>query len=136
MILSIITPEKIVFKDTVEEIIAPTTTGEIAILENHIPIVTQIATGELIVKRGGKSYSIAITGGFLEMQKNEVSILANFAIRAEDIEVAKAEEAQKRAERLMKEKTTDKDFRIAEAEMIKSVLQLQVATRYKRRRPL
>ena len=129
MILNIITPEKVVLKEEVEEVIVPTVNGEIAILPNHVSLVTQIATGELIVKRGGKPYSIAIAGGFLEMQKNELSILANFAIRAEDIEVAKVEEAQRRAEKLMKEKTTDDDFRVAQAELIKAVLQLKVATK-------
>ena len=136
MILYIITPEKIVLKEEIEEVVVPTVNGEIAILPNHVPLITQIATGELIIKRSGKPYSVAIAGGFLEIQKDEVNILANFAIRAEDIEVAKAQEAQQRAEKLMKEKTTDRDFKIAEAEMIKSVLQLQVATKYKRRRPL
>lgn len=136
MILEIITPEKILLKEEIDEIIVPTVTGEIAILPNHVPLVTQIVEGELMVKKGAKLYSLAITGGFMQVLKNQVSILANFAIRAEDIEVAKVEEAKKRAEALMKEKATDRDFRIAEAELIKSIVQLRVATKYKHRRPL
>lgn len=134
MTLEIITPEKIVLKEEVEEIIVPTQMGEIAILPNHVPLIAQIAPGELIFKKGGKPYLLAVTEGFLEVKKNQVSILANFAIRAEDIEVAKVEEAKKRAEQLEKEKATDKDFRIAEAELVKSILQLKVATKYRRRR--
>ena len=136
MILEIITPEKIVFKEEVDEVIVPTVTGEIAILSNHVPLVTQISEGELIVKKENKLYSVAISGGFLEVSKNQVSILANFAIRAEDIEIAKVEEAKKRAEHLVKERSTDRDFKIAEAELLKSILQLRIATKYKHRRPL
>ena len=134
MTLEIITPEKIVFKEEVDEIIVPTITGVIGILPNHVPLVTQVAEGEIIVKKDAKLYSLAVTGGFLEVSKNHVSILTNFAIRAEDIEVAKVEEAKKRAEQISKEKATDKDFRIAQSELLKSIVQLRVATKYKRRR--
>lgn len=136
MILEIITPEKIVFKEEVDEIIVPTVTGQIAILPNHIPLVTQVAEGELIVRKGEKLSSLAVLGGFLEVSKNLVSILANFAVRAEDIEIAKVEEAKKRAEKLRQEKATDKDFKIAEAELVKSIIQLRVVTKYKRRHAL
>lgn len=136
MTLEIITPEKIVFKEEVDEIVVPTVTGEIAILSNHVPLVTQVMEGEIIVKKGPKLYSLAITGGFLEVLKNQISILANFAIRAEDIEVAKVEEAKKRAEQISKEKSTDNDFRIAQSELLKSIVQLRVATKYRHRRSL
>ena len=127
ILLEIITPEKVVYKNEVDEVIAPTVNGEIAILPNHVGLLTQIVPGELIVKKGHKDQSIAITGGFLEINNNHISILADFAIKAEDINVAKAQEARKRAEHLMKEKRTEQDFRLVEAELRKTILQLQVA---------
>lgn len=136
MILQIITPQKIVFKDDVDELIAPTEMGEIGILPNHVPLVAKIVPGELIIQKGGKLSSLAVTEGFLEIKKDEISVLANFAIRAEDIQIAQVEEAKKRAELVAKEKATDRDFKIAEGELLKSLIQLRVATKYRRRRSL
>lgn len=133
LILEIITPEKIVFKDQIDEAIVPTVNGEIAILPHHIGLLTQIIHGGLIIKKNNKDQSVAITEGFLEVSNNHISILANYAISAENINIAKAEEAKKRAEKLMKEKSSDKDFRIAEGELRKAILELKVAYRHRRR---
>lgn len=132
LLLEIITPEKIVFKDEIDEVIAPTVNGEIAILPNHVGLITQVIPGELIIKKNNKDQSLAITEGFLEVTNNHISILANYAINAENINVAKAEEAKRRAEHLMQEKTTDRDFRILDAELRKAILELKIA--YKQRR--
>lgn len=133
LLLEIITPEKVVYKDEVSEIIAPTVNGEISIFPNHVNLLTQISPGELIAKKGNNSQHIAITGGFLEIQNNKISILAEYAIRAQDIEIAQAMEAKKRAEKVMTEKATDNEIRIAQAEIIKSVLELKIASKHKRR---
>ena len=131
--LEIITPEKVVYKDEVDEVVAPTINGEIAILPNHVDLLTQVSPGELIVKKGSNQQYLAITGGFLEVFGNKISILADYAIKAQDIEVARAQEAKRRAEKLMEEKTSDNDLRIAQGEMIKAILELKVATKHKRR---
>ena len=133
LLLEIITPEKVVYKDEVAEVIAPTAHGEIAILPNHINLLSQINPGELIVKKGSAYLSLAITGGFLEVRNNKISILANYAIKAEDIQVARAADAKKRAEKIMSEKTTDDNFRIAQGELLKAILELRIATKHKRR---
>jgi F-type H+-transporting ATPase subunit epsilon len=133
LLLEIITPEKIVYKDEVDEVIVPTVNGEIAILPNHINLLTKINPGELIVKKKSNQQSIAITGGFLEITNNKISILAEYAVKAQDIEVARATEAKKRAEKIMSEKTSENDMKIAEGEMLKALLELKVATKYKRR---
>ncbi len=130
----IITPEKVVFKDDVEEVIVPTTSGEISILPHHISLLTQLAPGEMTIKKNGKDQYLAVTGGFLEIQNNHVTLLADYAVRSEEIEVAKAEAAQKRAEKLMQEKTSDRDFAQAEALFKRALLELKVAS--KRRRKL
>lgn len=131
--LSIITPVKVVYEDEVNEVIAPTVDGEIAILPNHMNLLSQINPGELIVKKGSSYQSLAITGGFLEVNNNKISILANYAIKAQDIEVARAQEAKKRAEEIMSEKTTDDNFRIAQGELLKAILELRIATKHKKR---
>jgi len=133
LLLEIITPEKVIYKDEVDEVVVPTLNGEIAILPNHINLLTQVNPGELIIKKGASQQYLAITGGFLEVQKNKISILAEYAIKAQDIEVARAMEAKKRAEKVMSEKSTDNEVKIAQAEMIKAILELKVATKYKRR---
>jgi F-type H+-transporting ATPase subunit epsilon len=130
--VEIITPEKVVYKDDVSEIVVPTETGQITILPNHVNLLTRILPGEMLIKKGAQEHYLAITGGFLEISSNKVSILADYAVRAEDIELAKAQEAQKRAEHKIKEKTTDNEFRIAEAELQKAVLQLKIAGKRKR----
>ncbi|OGH24871.1 MAG: ATP synthase F1 subunit epsilon [Candidatus Levybacteria bacterium RIFCSPLOWO2_01_FULL_39_24] len=133
LLFEIITPEKVIYKDEVDEVVVPTENGEIAILPNHINLLTQVNPGELIIKKGAKQEYLAITGGFLEVQHNKISILAEYAVKAQDIQVARAMEAKKRAEKVMSEKSTDNELRIAQAEMIKAILELRVATRHKKR---
>jgi len=132
--LEIITPEKVVYKDDVDEIIIETENGQITILPEHVNLLTKVMPGEMTIKKGNQEHFLAITGGFLEISDNSVNLLADYAIRAEDIEVAKIEEAQKRAERMVKEKVTEKEFRIAEAELQKALLQLHVASKRGKRR--
>ncbi|MCL4418558.1 F0F1 ATP synthase subunit epsilon [Patescibacteria group bacterium] len=131
--LEIITPEKVVYKDEVDEVIAQTVNGQIGILPNHVGLLTKIIPGELIIRKGSAQSYLAITGGFLEVSNNKISVLADYAIRAEDIEVARASEAQKKAEKLMEEKLTDKDFKVAQADLLKAILELRVANKIKRR---
>jgi len=133
LLLEIITPEKVVYQDEVSEIIAQTVNGEITILPNHVNLLTQLTPGEMTVKKGNALQHLAITGGFLEMLDNKVSIIAEYAIKAQDIEIDQAMEAKKRAEKAMREKTTDNEVRIAQAEIMKAILELKVATRHKRR---
>lgn len=136
MIFEIITPQKIVFQEEVDEITAPTATGEITILPIHVGLLTKIVPGELTIKKGAHTRFFAVTGGFLEVEKDKITILADYAVRSEEIEVAKAIEAQKRAEHLMKEakeKASEKDFALAEGELRRAILELKVAHR---RRPI
>lgn len=129
----IITPEKIVLEDEVDEIIAPTTNGQVSILPNHISLLTRVTSGELITKKSGKETVLAVTGGFLEVGKNKVTLLADYAVHSADINVAKAEEAKARAEKLLAEKTSEEDFVIASSELQKALLELKVAMKRKQR---
>lgn len=129
--LEIVTPEKVVYKEDVDEIIVNTQEGQIGVLQNHVRLLTKLIPGELTIRKGSHSQHLAVTGGFLEVGDNKATILADYAVRAEDIEVAKAQEAQRRAEHAMKEKASDKDLRIAEAELQKAILELGVARKRK-----
>ena len=127
MILELVTPEKIVLSEEVDEVTVPTTTGEITVLPKHVGLVTQVSPGELIVRKSGKVEHFAITGGILEVSKEKVVILGEHAIRADDIEVAKAEEAKRKAEQRMKERESEEDFATIEADLRRSLLELKVA---------
>lgn len=133
--LEIVTPEKVVYKEEVNEAIIPTIEGEVTILPSHVALISKISEGEITIKKNGKTTHLAITGGFLEVNNNKVTILADYAIRSEEIETAKATEAKKRAEKIMQEKVSEKDFAEAEAQLRRSLLELKVAER-RRKRPM
>jgi F-type H+-transporting ATPase subunit epsilon len=129
--LDIITPTKVVLSEEVDEVTIPTTDGEISILPNHVNLLTKIAAGEMVIRKGTKTDLFAITGGFLEILNSHVNVLADYAIHADDIEIAKVQEAKERAQKAMKEKLTEEDFRVVNAELAKALLQIKVA--HKRR---
>jgi F-type H+-transporting ATPase subunit epsilon len=129
--LDIITPVKVVLSEEVDELTISTINGEISILPNHINLLTKITPGEMVIRKGSHTDLFAITGGFLEIVNNHINVLADYAIHADDIEIAKVEAAKERAQKAMKEKTTEEDFRVANAELAKSLLQLKVAHKRK-----
>lgn len=131
--LEVITPTKVVLSEEIDEITINTATGEISILPNHIDLLTKLVPGEMIVKTGSKTQVFAVTGGFLEISNNKVSILADYAVRAADIEIAKVKEAKERAEQVMKDKESNKNYVIAEADLRRALLELKVAIKHKNR---
>ncbi len=131
LVLEIITPTKVVLKEEVDEITLPTAQGEISILPNHVGLLTKIMPGEMVIKRNGKTDLFAIMGGFLEVSNNQVNILADHAIHAGDIEVSKVEEAKQRAEKAIKEKTTEENMAQLQDDIRRHVLELKVARKHK-----
>ena len=132
----IVTPEKITYRDDVDSITLPTQMGEITVLPNHTPLISSLKSGEAIIRKGGEEFSIAVSGGFLQIQpKNKVVVLADAAERAEEISEERAEEARKRAEDIIKEKRLDKaEMATAAAALEKSLIRLKVARRRSKRR--
>src|SRR5665648_417690 len=94
----IVTPEKTVYEDSVDQVTLPTQEGEITVLPNHIPLISVLRAGELVAKKGGEEIAMAVSGGMVEVRKNEITILADTAERAEEIDLARAEEAKQKAE--------------------------------------
>lgn len=132
MNLKILTPERITFEGDIDELIVPTVTGEIAVLPHHIDLLTQVSEGELTIKMKGKQEHIAVTGGFLQINNDTLTLLADYAIHSEKINAQKALDAQKRAEEILKKKsehTTEQDLALAQAEMRRAILELKVARR-------
>lgn len=101
--LEIVTPEARVYSDTIDTVVIPTVEGEIGILPGHIPLLTQVADGELRVTKEGREQLLAVGGGFAQIEGDKVSILAERAITADKIDEKAAEEALRRAEAQLKD---------------------------------
>ena len=131
--LEIVTAERAVYSDEVDMVIAPGIMGQLGILPNHAPLMTMLEPGELCVRKGGEEAFIALSGGFLEVLQNRVVILADTAERVEEIDVARAEEAKRRAQEQLEHHPTGADMLAAEAALRRSLARLRVAERRKRR---
>lgn len=132
----IVTAERTVFEDDVDMVIAPGIQGELGILPHHAPLMTALTYGELTIRREGQDDEfIAIGGGFLEVGPDHVTILADSAERADEIDEARAEEAHQRAEELMaRRKEEDVDLARVEASLRRSMVRIKVAQHRRRRR--
>jgi F-type H+-transporting ATPase subunit epsilon len=135
--VDIVTAERTVYSDEVDIVIAPGVEGQLGILPHHAPLMTILAAGELVVRKGGREESLAISGGFLEVRPDRVIILADSAERAEEIDIARAEAARKRAEDRLKERAAGSiEATQAEAALRRAVARISVADKMKRRRQL
>lgn len=102
----IVTPEKVILKENITQITVPTTSGEITILPEHIPLVSILTPGVIdIRKEDGSPEILSVSGGFVEVLRDKVIILADTAERAEELDVARVEEARKKAEKTKQEAT-------------------------------
>jgi F-type H+-transporting ATPase subunit epsilon len=131
--LDIVTAEREVFSDDVDEVVAPGVEGQLGILPHHAPLMTTLSPGELLVKKGGEEFYLAVSGGFIEVRPDHIIILADAAERVEEIDVQRAEEAKKRAQERLARHTPDIDIAKAEAALRRSLVRLEVVQRRKRR---
>ncbi len=129
--LTIVTQEKELLTEEVDSITAMTTSGEVTILPGHVPLMTKLSDTEFVYRSKGQAKSLAVTGGFMNVEPgNKVIVLADAAIRSEDIDEAKAQEARKKAyEATQNEKLSGTEMRIAEGELRKAILELKVASK-------
>ncbi len=133
--LDIVTAEREVFSDEVDEVVAPGVEGQLGILPHHAPLMTTLLPGELLIKKGGDEFYLAISGGFIEARPDRIIVLADAAERVEEIDIARAEEAKRRAEERLAERVPGVDTARAEAALRRSLIRLRVAQRRRRRRP-
>jgi F-type H+-transporting ATPase subunit epsilon len=126
--LDIVTIEKQAFSGDVDMVIAPGAEGELGILPRHAALITALSEGELRFKQGEEEHVFAIGGGYLEVLDDVVTVLADSAERAAEIDIARAEEARARAERMLKEGPADPvDRKIIEGALRRSKVRLRVA---------
>jgi F-type H+-transporting ATPase subunit epsilon len=124
--LEIVTPAAIVFADDVDMVTLPGALGEIGILPMHVPLMTQMLPGEMTVHQNGRDHRLAVGEGFVEITGDHVSILTDMAIAAENIDEAKAEEAERRAEARLREKLSAEEEASVTAVLARSLAQLRV----------
>jgi F-type H+-transporting ATPase subunit epsilon len=136
--LKIITPEKVVYENEIGQITLLTTDGEITILPNHRSYIASLKPGEAILKKDEEEIDLAISGGFIEFHNNNLTVLADTAERAEEIDLKKAEEARQKAEELKKQKISadDTDYARVAAMLEKELNRIKVAKRYMKRKGL
>src|SRR5947199_3241341 len=130
--LEIVTPEAKTYSEDVDMVTLPGVEGEMGIYPMHVPLMTQIVAGELSVRKDGREYFLAIGEGFVEITADKVAIMTDMAVRAEQIDEAKAEEARKRAESRLQEKLTDEETAMVSAALMHSLAQLKVKRRQQR----
>jgi len=130
--LEIITPEGTVYSDDVEMVTLPGIVGEMGVLPQHVPLMTQMVPGEIIVHRDGRDVFIATGEGLIEVEARRVSVLTDLAIAADRIDEAKAEEARRRAEARLREKLSDEEVASVNASLARSLAQLRVKRRQRR----
>jgi F-type H+-transporting ATPase subunit epsilon len=124
--LEIVTPEAKIFSDDVDMVTLTGTEGEMGILPQHMPLMTQLVAGEIIVSKGKETFFLAVGDGFVQVTGDRVSILTDMAINAENIDEAKAEEARRLAEVRLAEKVSDEEAARVHAALLHAATQIKV----------
>jgi len=132
--LELVTVERMVYSDDVDMVIAWGLEGQLGILPHHAPLMTMLQPGELIIKKDNEETYMAVSGGFLEVRPDKVIILADACERAEEIDLARAEEAKRRAGEIMDAPSPETDSAAAEAALRRSLVRLKVAEKIRRKR--
>ncbi|WP_078378625.1 F0F1 ATP synthase subunit epsilon [Sutcliffiella halmapala] len=127
--VSVVTPDGPVYESDVEMVVARAHSGELGVLPGHIPMVAPLQIGGVRMKKSGVTEQVAVSGGFLEVRPDKVTILAQTAEAAERIDLTRAEEAKKRAEQRLQSKQDDVDYRRAELALQRAINRINVAKR-------
>lgn len=126
----LVTADRVVLQEEgVDMVVAPGADGQLGVLPHHVPLITTLAPGELRIKRGGEETSIVVTGGFMEVTREKVLVLADAAERSEEIDIARAEEARRRAQERLASSPDGVDLARAEAAMRRAIARLRIAQR-------
>jgi F-type H+-transporting ATPase subunit epsilon len=128
VVLEVVTPEKMVASEEVDVVVANGYEGEFAVLPNHTPFLTSLQPGPLWFRQAGKVEWLAVAGGFVEVSENKVTVLAEAAERARDIDVERARKARERAEQRLRSKEKIDDAR-AQAALQRALARLKLADR-------
>ncbi|OUR83428.1 F0F1 ATP synthase subunit epsilon [Cycloclasticus sp. 46_120_T64] len=132
--VDIVSAEEEIYSGLAEMVFAPGILGELGIAPRHAPLVSQLKAGEVRVKTDKEELDFFISGGILEVQPHLVTVLSDTAIRAADLDEAKALEAKKRAEEALADKASDIDYAKAQAELAEAAAQLNAISRLRKLR--
>jgi len=134
--LKIITPEKTILEEMVDQVTLPTTEGEITILPGHIALVAALKSGDIVAKSGDEHIPMAVVGGFIEIKNDEVAVLADFAEHVSEISHDVVEKAKARAEELQKMKNNGEivDFEHFESELERALTRAKIADKWRNKK--
>ena len=128
--LEIVTPEQKIYSDDVDSVTIPGVEGELGVLPQHVPLMTQLLPGELRVLKGGEELRLAVGEGFVEIGADKVAVLTDMAVKESEIDESAAEEAVRRAEDAMKDsKLDDEEYATVKASLQKSLALVRVKRR-------
>ena len=130
--LEIVTPEGTVYSEDAEMVTLPGVMGQVGVYPQHVPLVTQMVPGEIIVHKNGHDVFIASGEGLIEVTADRVSVLTDLAVAADRIDEAKVEEARRRAEARLREKLSDEEVASVNASLARSLAQLHVKRRQRK----
>jgi F-type H+-transporting ATPase subunit epsilon len=130
--LEIITPDGKAYAEDVDMVTLPGVEGQMGVYPQHVPLMTQMVPGEIIVRKDGHDYFLAVGEGLVEIMGDHVAILTDMAIAAEHIDEAKVEEARRRAEARLHEKLSDEEVASVNSSIARSLTQLHVKRRHRR----
>ena len=136
ILLEIVTPERMAYSDTVDSVQLPGVEGELGVLPGHAPLVSMLGVGELRIRKGGAEESFAIVGGFLQVRPDKVVVMAETADLASEIDLERAQEARREAERALETGFHEgADLAAARAQLQQALLRIRVAERRHREGP-
>lgn len=127
--LEIITPERRVLNEKVDEIVVPGLEGELGILPQHTPLISQLQTGILTYRQGAEKKLVHVSGGFVEVLPDQVAVLSDVAERPEEIDLERARKSRERAENRIATGGDDVDFRRAELKLQRAMIRIQLASK-------
>ena len=133
--LEIVTAERLVFSEDIDALVAWGVEGQLGILPHHAPLMTMLQPGDLMIRKNKEEEYLAISGGFLEVRPDKVIILADACERVDEIDIARAEEAKKRAQETMRSAPLSVDAGVAEAALRRSLARLKAAEKRRRQPP-
>jgi F-type H+-transporting ATPase subunit epsilon len=136
LLLEIVTPERLAYRDEVDVVVVPGIDGELGILPHHAPLVSTLGAGELLIRKSGREEFFAIIGGFVQVRPDKVVVMAETADLASEIDVERAERARREAERTLETGATEPaDLAAAQAALRNALLRIRVAERRHREGP-
>ena len=130
--LEIVTPDGTAFSDQVDMVTLPGSEGQLGVLPQHIPLMTQIVPGEIIVQKDGKNRLFAVGEGLVEITGDQVAILTDMAVAAEDIDAAKVEEARQHAAERLRERLSTEEIASVHAQLARMMAELNVKRDYRK----